>query len=454
MRAVLPRLALVLLAILSCGFPAGAQLRPPVTAPAKKKKPAPKKPEKPAEAKPTEIVVQTSPNAEVYLDDQFAGRASAEGRLVIANPKPGAHSLRVSLPGKQEFKQNVSVVAGESAKVDATLADLPAQLVVETSPGAEVYLDDSRRGAVDASGELGLGQVAPGSHELRISARGKKNYQQQVTVLPGQEAKVEAVLADIERPAAEATKPGSVKPSRGGEPTAGTVRENPKDGLKYVWIPPGTFMMGCSPGDSGCAGYEEPSHQVTITKGFWIGQTEVTVGAYKRFSAAAGHQMPEAPSFNKGWANANMPIVRVTWHDAQAYCGWVGGRLPTEAEWEYAARGGSAEARYGNIDDIAWYDKTSGDQPHQVAQRRANGFGLFDVLGNVWELVNDWGENFYRSSPSQDPSGPSSGQKRVLRGGSWYSDPELVRVSFRNWDYPAGRNDTYGIRCGGEVISP
>jgi serine/threonine-protein kinase len=198
-----------------------------------------------------------------------------------------------------------------------------------------------------------------------------------------------------------------------------TVRDNPKDGLKYVWIPPGTFMMGCSPGDSECFDFEKPSHQVTITKGFWMGQTEVTVAAYRRFAGSTGRQMPDAPNFNAGWNNQDMPIVNVSWDDATAFCGWAGGRLPTEAEWEYAARGGSTEARYGNLDELAWDNQNSGGQTHDVAQKRANGFGLYDMLGNVWEWVNDWDDpNYYQNSPSQDPPGAASGQFRVLRGGS------------------------------------
>jgi formylglycine-generating enzyme required for sulfatase activity len=161
----------------------------------------------------------------------------------------------------------------------------------------------------------------------------------------------------------------------------GTVKTNPKDGLNYVWIPPGTFMMGCSPGDNECSGDEKPAHQVTITRGFWIGQTPVTVGAYKRFVAASGRQMPDAPGFNSGWVNDPMPIVNVDWNDATAFCGWAGGRLPTEAEWEYAARAGSTEARYGPIDEVAWYSNNSGRKTHEVAQKRANGFGLFDITG-------------------------------------------------------------------------
>jgi formylglycine-generating enzyme required for sulfatase activity len=235
----------------------------------------------------------------------------------------------------------------------------------------------------------------------------------------------------------------------------GTLKLNPKDGLKYVWIPPGTFMMGCSPGDTDCGDDEKPSHQVAITRGFWMGQTPVTVGAYKRFARATGHHMPLAPKFNKRWMNENMPIVNVSWNDATAFCGWARGRLPTEAEWEYAARGGSTEARYGNFDEIAWYDQNSGNQTHDVAQKRANSFGLYDMLGNVWEWVNDWyDQNYYPSSPSQDPSGPAGGQYRVLRAGSRDFDPRDVRVSNRSRFNPAVRLDFFGFRCGGEVFAP
>jgi formylglycine-generating enzyme required for sulfatase activity len=165
--------------------------------------------------------------------------------------------------------------------------------------------------------------------------------------------------------------------------------------------------------------------------------------------------MPDAPNFNAGWANENMPITNVIWDDATAYCGWMGGRLPTEAEWEYAARGGSTETRYGNLDDIAWYNQNSGNQTHDVAQKPPNGFGLYDMLGNVWEWVNDWyDKNYYQNSPSQDPKGPASGQWRVLRGGSWGTYSRYVRVSNRYGCNPTVRNGPVGFRCGGEVFAP
>ncbi|HEV2349816.1 MAG TPA: SUMF1/EgtB/PvdO family nonheme iron enzyme [Terriglobia bacterium] len=311
--------------------------------------------------KPAQIIVQTSPGAEVFLDDQYSGRASTEGRLVIANPRTGPHKLRVSLAGKKDYMQDVIPTAGETVTVDAKLADL----------------------------------------------------------------------------------------------AAGATEINPKDGLKYVWIPPGTFMMGCSPGDSECDDEEKPSHRVTFSKGFWIGQTPVTVGAYKRFAASAGRPMPDEPSFNSGWSNENMPIVDVTWDDATAYCGWSGGRLPTEAEWEYAARAGSTEARYGDLDAIAWDRNNSGLRTHNVGEKQANAFGLYDMLGNVRQWVDDWYDaNYYQSSPSQDPPGPSSGQDRVLRGGSWDSDSKDVRVSYRVWFSPGDRDVGSGFRCVREVGIP
>ncbi len=236
---------------------------------------------------------------------------------------------------------------------------------------------------------------------------------------------------------------------------ARTVRENPKDGLKYVWIPPGTFEMGCSPTDNECYSDEKPAHRVTLSEGFWMGQTEVTVGAYKRFAASPRRQMPVAPSFNSGWASDNQPVVKVSWDDAQAFCGWAGGRLPTEAEWEYAARAGSTEARYGPLDDVAWYDKNSGDAAHDVGQKRPNAWGLYDTLGNVWEWVSDWYDGkYYQNSPERDPQGPASGQSRVLRGGSWnYVFPRNVRVSLRGRLAPDNRDGYLGFRCVGEVGS-
>ena len=237
-------------------------------------------------------------------------------------------------------------------------------------------------------------------------------------------------------------------------PTRAQIRVNPKDALKYVWIPAGAFTMGCSPGDDECGSHEKPPHTVTISRGFWITQTPVTTGAYKQFARATGHQMPPEPAFNNGWGKDNLPIVNVNWDDAQAYCKWMVGRLLTEAEWEYAARAGSTEARYGPLDEIAWYEHNSGNRTHDVAQKSPNGFGLYDTLGNVWEWVSDWyKEDYYRGGPGQDPKGPPGGQLRVLRGGAWNIGPRGIRVSGRSRNVPGVRYISYGFRCAWEAGS-
>jgi formylglycine-generating enzyme required for sulfatase activity len=245
----------------------------------------------------------------------------------------------------------------------------------------------------------------------------------------------------------------STAPDAGAVPQGKAATQTDPGDLTYLWIPPGTFEMGCSPGDNECSGGEKPAHRVTITKGFWMGRTEVTVAAYKRFTAATGRAMPEQPAFNSSWRLDDHPVVIVTWDDAAAYCRWAGGRLPTEAEWEYAARGGTTEARYGPLDELAWYESNSGGKAHAVGQKRANAFGLYDMLGNLWEWVGDrYAENYYGQSPSQDPQGPSSGSYRVLRGGSWVDYPNLTRVSVRIILLPGYRLDNYGFRCVREVI--
>lgn len=226
------------------------------------------------------------------------------------------------------------------------------------------------------------------------------------------------------------------------------IRRNPKDGLNYVWIQPGTFMMGCSPDDSACGANEKPAHRVRIGAGFWLGQTEVTVAAYKR---QVGVPMPPDPRFNVGWRNQEMPIVNESWEDAAAYCQRVGGRLPTEAEWEYAARGGNPAARYGAPDEIAWFSGNSYGRAHEVAQKRPNALGLYDMLGNSSEWVNDWyDEHYFSASQELDPRGPVTRQRdgHVLRGDSWYFPfvPAVPRVSSRHFYWP-DFGPSVGFRC-------
>jgi formylglycine-generating enzyme required for sulfatase activity len=222
----------------------------------------------------------------------------------------------------------------------------------------------------------------------------------------------------------------------GGAVAAGAKKVNPKDGLTYVWIPPGKFQMGCSPGDSECGDDEKPVHEVTITKGFWLGQTAVTQRAYERVIGTN-------PANHKG---PNFPVEEVNWEEAKAYCTAIGGRLPTEAEYEYAARGGSTEARYGKLDDIAWYTGNSGGASHEVAQKLPNGFGLYDMIGNSWQWVADW-YGKYAPGPQTDPTGPATGDLKEPKGGSWGTGAKSVRASHRDTVEPGHRGNKLGMRC-------
>jgi len=214
-------------------------------------------------------------------------------------------------------------------------------------------------------------------------------------------------------------------------PGAGEVPQAPPG---MALIPAGPFVMGSA------ASPDETPHTVTLPA-FYIDKTEVTQGAYR-----AG--MGNNPSDFKG---AEHPVEQVTWYEARDYCKKLGKRLPTEAEWEKAARGGTATTYYwGNEIDgaYAWYWDNSNRRTHPVGEKQPNPFGLHDVLGNVWEWVADYyADDYFPDSPEENPPGPFSGKYRVIRGGSWRDFSEFLRVSRRNYDLPAGRFNHIGFRC-------
>ena len=182
--------------------------------------------------------------------------------------------------------------------------------------------------------------------------------------------------------------------------------------------------MGCSPGDTNCDSDEKP-REMTIDHGFWMGQTLVTQGAYKRVTG-------ENPSFYKH--GDQFPVEKVDYIDAYGYCVAVGMRLPNEAEWEYAARANTTGARYSDdLDAIAWYKDNSFGHSHPVAQKQPNAFNLYDMLGNMWQWTTDI-------------PGPYSGQV-ILHGGSWMAKASTVRVSNRGRDTPEGERRFTSFRC-------
>ena len=216
--------------------------------------------------------------------------------------------------------------------------------------------------------------------------------------------------------------------------------------LKFRWIEPGTFWMGSLDEDDD----EKPRHQVTLTQGYWLAETPCTQALWQ---AVTGKN----PSRYKG---ENRPVETVSWDDVQDFLKQLNQQapgldvqLPTEAEWEYACRAGTEAPRYGELDAIAWYSENSGDGTHPVGEKQPNAWGLYDMLGNVWEWCRDGWRDYDHSHDLAmhgaviDPMGPmEEGTSRVLRGGSWDNTARNVRAADRNRHDPSSRNSNIGLR--------
>jgi sulfatase modifying factor 1 len=214
----------------------------------------------------------------------------------------------------------------------------------------------------------------------------------------------------------------------------------PPEGM--VYIPSGTFSMGCDTGGAN----ESPAHQVSVNA-FYIDIHEVTVKQYKHFIDETGRKAPLY--WHPEYDLPEDPVVGITWHDANVYAEWANKRLPTEAEWEYAARGASNILIRDCSDNTGLrgsnYD-SFGISP--VMQFQPNSLGLYDMLGNVWEWCADWyAHDYYAMSPKRNPRGPVTGTLKVLRGGAWYSNTKQVRETNRYYAVPKNGSYSVGFRC-------
>ncbi len=231
------------------------------------------------------------------------------------------------------------------------------------------------------------------------------------------------------------------------EPRPGETRRNSIDGLEYAWIPPGSFEMGCTRGDPECEPDETPAHPVTFTRGFWLGTTEVTVGAFRRFAKEMRVTIPISNA-----EGDDRPVVQISWFEADQVCSWSGGRLPTEAEWEYAARAGGSDAHRDDLRELGRLGAGRLSTTYPIATQASNRWRLHDMTGNAFEWVADWyGDRAYASSQSETPRGPETGQFRVVRGGSWLVNLRYSRISARSSFVPTVRFGNIGTRCAREV---
>lgn len=262
-------------------------------------------------------------------------------------------------------------------------------------------------------------------------------------------------------------------PTTRTSPKLGESWTVPELGMELVYVAPGSFQMGSSDGDAYY--HEKPVHTVHITKGFWMGRTEVTNGQYQCFVRESGYDGSKEADLDylqhfRGGSDMSTdtgyPVCWVSWHNAAAFSRWLTEqernagrvpsgyvyRLPMEAEWEYAARGGSQSRHYkysgaSDLGAVGWYADNSRSKTHHVGAKRANELGLHDMSGNVCEWCRDWyGDAYYMRSPATDPAGPSTGESRVLRGGSWLLGPERCRCADRHWCSPKLTRNHRGFR--------
>ncbi len=256
--------------------------------------------------------------------------------------------------------------------------------------------------------------------------------------------------------------------------TSKTIHIDQMTVMELIWIPGGTFMMGDTFGDSGENSNELPVHQVRLD-GYWIGKYPVTEEQWKAvmgvsiFDKLLNVFMNAFHQAGKKSGDPNAPATYVSWFKAQAFIEKVNERsaeklrLPTEAEWEYAAREGGRKVRFGTGKETIGPDEANFNarsrEPYSrtgefrektvpVGSFAPNALGLYDMAGNVWEWVNDGYErNYYKNSPERNPQAPGSGVDRVLRGGSWIDRPSNLRASYRKWQVAKVGNNLSGFRC-------
>jgi len=377
----------------------------------------------------------------LWLDGKNTGKSTP---LTVENLSAGIHKVVLKLDGYEDGIKEVDVVSAQYGECSITLKQKVSSVsssvvqtgtlkVSSTPSGANIWLDGKNTGKTTP--EI-LEEIAAGSHKIVLKYEGYKDGVKQISVSSGKRSECTVTLTKIPEPA---------KPSMPQNYTETAFGIN----MKMVYVAGGSFTMGAtSEQGSDAESDEKPAHQVTLS-GYYIGAFEVTQGQWEKV-------MGNNPSsFKKG---DYYPVENISWEDAQSFCRELSHRtgkkyvLPTEAQWEYAARGGSKKegAKYSGgdaIDAVAWYRDNSGSSTHTVGTKRPNGLGIYDMSGSVFEWCSDWySSDYYSNFPSMNPTGPSSGYSRVLRGGSWIGSAASCRVSERFSISPSSCNNIIGFR--------
>ena len=381
----------------------------------------------------TVSVTCPTPAVSLYVDKKSVGTIPWTGSL-----KEGMHLIEAKKEGYRSQQRTINL--SQQQKLDVAFSELAAiqgNLSVNYKPfGADVYIDGNK---VGQSPRVFNGLLV-GNHKVEIKKDGYGTESKQVNILEGQTATLAGMLSTNT----------TVPTSTGSTLSDNTITIPVKKGISIdmVRVEAGTFTMGATPEmkDPDYDYDEKPTHQVTLTNDYYIGKYEVTQALWQAV-------MGSNPSKFKG---DNLPVENVSWKDCQEFLSKLNNttgktfRLPTEAEWEYAARGGKKNRGYlysgsNNISDVAWYSDNSDNKTHAVGSKQANELGIYDMSGNVYEWCQDR-KGSYSSSSQVNPTGAASGSYRVRRGGYWSSSARYCRSSDRSSSSPGYRDFDLGLR--------
>ena len=379
----------------------------------------------------TVSVTCPTPAVSLYVDKKSVGTIPWTGSL-----KEGMHLIEAKKEGYRSQQRTINLA--QQQRLDVAFAELAAiqgNLSVNYKPfGADVYIDGKK---VGQSPRVFNG-ILVGSHKVEIKKDGYGTDSKTVSILEGQTASLLGVL----------TTNASSSVASGASSSGNTITIPVKDGISIdmVRVEAGTFTMGATAEMKDPWNVEKPTHQVTLTNDYYMGKYEVTQALWQ---AVMGNN----PSNYKG---DNLPVECVSWDDCQKFISELNRitgktfRIPTEAEWEYAARGGKKSRGYqysgsNNLSDVAWYSDNSGKKTHAVGTKQPNELGIYDMSGNVEEWCQDWYDN-YSSSSQTNPTGANSGYVRVIRGECWASYAWRCRSSFRNYGAPGEDAAGLGLR--------
>ena len=379
----------------------------------------------------TVSVTCPTPAVSLYVDKKSVGTIPWTGSL-----KEGMHLIEARKEGYRSQQRTINL--SQQQKLDVAFNELAAiqgNLSVNYKPfGADVYVDGKNMGQSPRV----INGLLVGNHKVEIKKDGYGTDSKIVNILEGQTATIAGVL----------TTNTSSSVASGTSSSGNTITIPVKNGISIdmVRVEAGTFTMGATAEMKDPFDWEKPTHQVTLTNDYYIGKYEVTQALWQ---AVMGNN----PSYFKG---GNLPVEQVSWDDCQEFLSKLNSitgkkfRLPTEAEWEYAARGGNKSKGYqysgsNNLSDVAWYRDNSGYKTYAVGTKQPNELGIYDMSGNVWEWCQDWyGE--YSSSSQVNPTGANSGSSRVNRGGAVGNDARLCRSSCRANDVPGTHYSILGLR--------